>query len=201
MTPWRPAEYMTVSAGIFLPLASVVTVPRSDTETPETSSPNRKVTARSRRWNFSDSMTSASQKSSIWGRRSTTVTRVPSAANIEAYSMPITPAPTTTMLAGICSIARMPSESTTRRSSNSTCGGRAGRVPVATTILAAVTVWCSPRRSPTTSTACSSTNRAAPPSRSTRLRCSCARITSSSRPMTKLVRASRSWTVMSCLTR
>lgn len=47
-----------------------------------------------------------SQKSSIRGRCSTTVTLVPRAANIEAYSMPMTPAPTTTML-GMCFILRI----------------------------------------------------------------------------------------------
>ncbi|SKU78595.1 Uncharacterised protein [Mycobacteroides abscessus subsp. abscessus] len=47
--PCRPAEYMTVSAGICLPLARVVMVPVSLTSTVVTSSPNRNVTARSRR--------------------------------------------------------------------------------------------------------------------------------------------------------
>ena len=72
---------------------------------------NRKVTARSRRWYLSASTTSTSQNSSIRSRRSTTVTLVPSAANIEAYSMPITPAPTTTIDCGTRSRRRMPSES------------------------------------------------------------------------------------------
>ena len=98
--PCLPAEYITVSAGICLPLASVVTVPAAPTSTAVTSSPNRNVTARSRRWNFSASMISGSQKSSMLSRFSTTVTLVPSAANIEAYSMPITPAPTTTIVVG-----------------------------------------------------------------------------------------------------
>ncbi len=47
-------------------------------------------------------------------RFSTTVTLVPSAANIEAYSMPITPAPTTTIDVGSDFRSRMPSESSTR---------------------------------------------------------------------------------------
>src|SRR6185437_15179009 len=46
-------------------------------------------------------------------RFSTTVTSVPNAANIEAYSMPITPAPTTTIDAGLNFRPRMPSESST----------------------------------------------------------------------------------------
>ena len=48
------------------------------------------------------------------------VTLVPSAANIDAYSTPITPAPTTTIDVGIDLRSRMPSESSTRCSSNST---------------------------------------------------------------------------------
>ncbi len=63
-------------------------------------------------------------------RFSTTVTLVPNAANMEAYSMPITPAPTTTT--GWRRFeSRIPSESGTRSSSNSTPDGRAGLVPVA----------------------------------------------------------------------
>ena len=137
-----------MSAAIRLPLARLVTVPRGVISTFSTSSPKRKVTAWSRRWNLSDSTTSGSQNSSICGRFSTTVTRVPSAANIEAYSIPITPAPTTTSDPGTrCSFSTA-SESITWSSSNSTSGGRAGRVPVAITMFAAVTVSLSPRASP-----------------------------------------------------
>ena len=131
MEPWRPAEYITVSAGIRLPLASVVTVPISSASTASTVSPSRKETDRSRRWNLSASTTSESQNSSIRSRDSTTVTLVPSAANIEAYSMPMTPAPTTTIVRGTSAMCRMPSESTTRFSSKSIDAGRAGRVPTA----------------------------------------------------------------------
>ena len=52
-------------------------------------------------------MISSSQKSSMAARFSTTVTLVPSAANIDAYSMPITPAPTTTMDAGTLFMLRI----------------------------------------------------------------------------------------------
>ncbi len=45
--------------------------------------------------------------------------------------MPITPAPTTTIDDGMVLRSRMPSESSTRFSSNSTPAGRAGLVPVA----------------------------------------------------------------------
>ena len=106
-------------------------MPWSPASTPATFSPKRKVTDRSRRWNFSASTISASQNSSIRSRCSTTVTLLPSAANIEAYSMPITPAPTTTRDRGIVRRVRIPSESRIRSPSNSTVGGRAGRVPVA----------------------------------------------------------------------
>ena len=68
------------------------------------------------------------------GRFSTTVTLVPRAAKIEAYSMPMTPAPTTTIEDGTFVSPRMPSESSTRCSSNSIPAGRAGLVPVAMTI-------------------------------------------------------------------
>ena len=79
-----------------------------------------------------------SQNSSSRWRCSTTVTRVPSAANIDAYSIPITPAPTTTREFGSQSSETMSSESSTVRPSKATVEGRAGRVPVAITILAAV---------------------------------------------------------------
>ena len=91
--PCRPAECMTTSAAIRLPEARVVMVPPPELSTEATSSPKRNDMVWSRRWNLSDSTISGSQKSSIWSRFSTSVTRVPSAANIEAYSTPITPAP------------------------------------------------------------------------------------------------------------
>jgi hypothetical protein len=123
VAPCRPAEYITVSAGIRLPLASWVTVPCSFASTLSTVSPNRKLTDRSRRWNLSASTTSESQKSSIRSRDSTTVTRLPSAANIEAYSIPITPAPTTTIDRGRCLRCKIPSESRIRTSSKAIAGG------------------------------------------------------------------------------
>ena len=192
---------MTTSAGIRLPDARVVTVPCSCGSTASTVSPNRKVTDRSRRWNFSASTISESQNSSIWSRRSTTVTRVPSAANIDAYSTPMTPAPTTTIVAGTDSRPRMPSESTIRLPSKATSGGRAGRVPVAMTNLSAVTVRACEPSAGSTTTVCGSTNRPVPCSSVTWLRISWLRMISISRPMTCWVRDSRSWIVMSSLTR
>ena len=52
--------------------------------------------------------------------------------------MPITPPPTTTSARGRCGSFRMPSESSTVESSNSTVFGRFGRVPTAITMLSAV---------------------------------------------------------------
>ena len=105
LAPCRPAEYMTVSAGIFFPLSSVAMAPSGRASTEDTVSPNRKVTARSRRWYLSASTTSTSQNSSIRSRCSTTVTLVPRAANMDAYSIPITPAPATTIERGtVCQV-------------------------------------------------------------------------------------------------
>ena len=77
-------------------------------------------------------------------RCSTTVTLVPSAANIDAYSMPMTPAPTTTMDVGTRSIPSIWSESTMVTPSKSTVSGRAGRVPTAITAWSNVTFLWSP---------------------------------------------------------
>src|SRR3569833_1959912 len=167
VAPWRPAEYMTVSAGIFFPLSRIVIAPvreplKDRRSTAATVSPNRNGTARSRRWYLSASTISRSQNSSMRSRRSTTVTLVPRAANIEAYSMPITPAPTTTMVCGRCSRLMMPSESMMVDSSNSTVSGRAGCVPVAMMILSAVKPVSRPVSGSSTSMVCGSVKRAVP---------------------------------------
>ena len=192
---------MTASAAIRLPDASRVTVPCVLLSTPATSSPNRNDTDRSRRWNFRDSATSGSHISSIAGRLSMTVTRVPRAANIDAYSMPMIPAPTTTIEFGTFVSARTPSESSTVRSSNWTVVGRWGLEPVATMTNRAVT-WV--RRMPSSSrtpSVCASRNEPVPLRMSMWLRSSWARMTSCSRPMTCCVRANRSSIVMSDFTR
>ena len=80
---------------------------------------------RSRYWNASP--ISVSRNESTRSRWSTTVTLVPSAPNIDAYSTPITPPPTTVMVRGTrLSSFSSPSESMIVRSSNSTVAGRAG---------------------------------------------------------------------------
>ena len=93
-----------------------------------------------RRMNCSASPISPSRKVSTRGRWSTTVTFVPRRPNIDAYSTPITPAPTTVMLRGSrCWMCSSPSESMIVWSSNATSFGRAGLVPVAMMMLSAVT--------------------------------------------------------------
>ncbi len=191
---------MTVSAGIRLPLRRLAIAPSGSASTDSTVSPNRNVTARSRRWYLSASTTSRSQNSSIRSRCSMTVTLVPRAANMDAYSMPITPAPATIMDRGTCSRCSTPSESITRRSSNSTLSGRAGRVPVAITMSLAVIRRVRSRPS-STSTVCGPAKHAVPEMMDTRLRVSWLRTTSISRPTTCWVRAVRSAMVISSLTR
>ena len=81
--------------------------------------------------------------SSNRGLRSTTVTLVPRAANIEAYSIPITPAPRK-RTEGTHFSASTSSESITVWPSNSTVSGRAGRVPTAITLREPLIWRCSP---------------------------------------------------------
>ena len=72
---------------------------------------------------------------------------------MDAYSIPITPAPATTIERGTACRWTIPSESMTVRSSNSTLAGRAGRVPVAITIFSALARRTRPSP-PSTSTVC-----------------------------------------------
>ena len=128
---------------------------------------------------------------------STIVTSVPSAANIEAYSTPITPAPITRSDFGSFFSVRIPSESITVSPSTAT-GGAAGRVPTAMTILAAST--SAVPDAPVTVSACGPVNAAAPPRSVIPLRFIWARMTSISRVMTWLQRRRRSPIVMSSFT-
>ncbi len=66
-----------------------------------------------------------------------TVILVPSAANRQAYSQPITPPPTTASDSGMRSRSRIVSESSTSGSSKGTPGGRSGELPVAIRIASA----------------------------------------------------------------
>src|SRR5918997_1657400 len=155
-----------------------------------TRSRSRNVTLwrRSRYWNASP--ISPSRKPSVRSRWSTTVTFVPSAPNIEAYSTPITPAPTTVIECGTrrSSLSR-PSESMIVRSSKATVSGRAGRVPTAMTIRSArigsswpaiVIVW-------------SSWKQASPCSQPTMLRRNCSRTTVVSAATTRAARSMSCW--------
>ncbi len=145
-------------------------------------------------------MTSRSQNSSIRSRCSTTVTLVPRAANIDAYSMPITPAPATSIDRGTRSRCKIPSASRIVFSSKATLFGRAGMVPVAITISVALT-WRSRDSPSSTSMQFGPVNRPVPERIVTPLRVSWLRTTSLSRPTTCWVRAVRSAIVISSLTR
>ena len=114
--------------------------------------------------------------------------------------MPITPAPTTTSDCGIRFRLRIPSESMIDSSSNSIAAGRAGRLPVATTIASASMTCLRPSANAIT-TVSASTKRADPSKTVTRLRASWSRITSLSRSLTPAERVRRSSIVMSSLTR
>jgi hypothetical protein len=176
---------------IVLPDASLVTASPSLLEvTPATASLSRKVTLLRRRMYCSASPISPSRNVSTRGRASTTVTFVPRRPNIDAYSTPITPAPTTTMLRGSrwwrC---RSPSESMIVSSSKCTPFGRAGLVPQAMTMLAAVISFLP--SSSVMQMVCSSTNEPSPNSSPTRLRRNCSRTTCASAPTTRAVRSIR----------
>ena len=134
-----------------------MTSPLGSLPTEATFSWRRNVTLLRRRMNCSASPISPSRNVSTRGRWSTTVTFVPRRPNIDAYSTPITPAPTTVMLRGSrwCRFSS-PSESITCSSSNCTSCGRAGYVPAAMMMLAAVT--CLAPSSSVIETVCSSSN-------------------------------------------
>ena len=144
---------------------------------------------------MSESIISRSTKSRTVGRASMTVTLMLSAEIIEAYSRPITPAPTTMRSRGSESPFRSWSESMIRFPSSGTVSLCAGRVPQAIRM-------CSPRTRvapsrDSISSVLPSTNFAVPESVVTRLRLSWARTTSISRASTFCTRKARSATVMS----
>src|SRR3954454_19882182 len=174
-----------------LPDASRSFAPRPSTfSTASTFSRSRNVTLlrRSRYWKASP--ISSSSQGRMRSRWSTTVTFAPSSPNIDAYSTPITPAPTTVIVRGTrLSSLSSPSESMIVRSSNCTESGRAGRVPTAITMFFART--CS--SIPWMSTVCGSTNVASPGSRPTRLRRNCSRVIAVSAATTAPARSSSCW--------
>ena len=118
------------------------------------------------------------------------MTLEPSAPNIDAYSTPITPAPTTVIVRGTrLSSFNRPSESMIVRSSNSTDAGRAGRVPTAITIRFARTG----SSEPSMRTVWSSVKAASPGSNPTWLRRSCSRVIAVSAATTAAARSSSCW--------
>ena len=72
------------------------------------------------------------------------VTRTPRAANMHAYSRPMTPHPTTARVLGSSSISRMSSLTKIERPSKGMCGSRMVVVPTARTIFSARHSWRSP---------------------------------------------------------
>src|SRR4051794_1683032 len=191
VSPWRPVAYRTVSDTISLPEASFSRAPRPfNASTASTFSRSRNVTLLRRRRYWKASPISPSRKASTRSRWSTTVTFEPRWPNIDAYSTPITPAPTTVIERGTrLSSLSSPSESMIVRSSNSTDGGLAGRVPTAITIRCARTG----SSSPSISTVWSSVKRALPGSSPTRLRRNCSRVIAVSADTTAAARSISCW--------
>ena len=139
-------------------------------------------------------MISRSTKSSRRFRLSMTVTLIPRAAKIEAYSSPMTPAPTTVSDRGSLFIPRIPSLLIRVSPSQETFPGCAGCVPTAMTIRSAV--WTLVSACPRTVSPWESAKEASPKISSTRLRRIWASKTSSSRPITKEIRTIRSFRPM-----
>jgi hypothetical protein len=137
------------------------------------------VTLRFRIWWISSSTISRSTKSSGRSRRSTTVTSTPSTAKIDAYSIPMTPPPTTVIARGRRLRPTMSSLVIATSPSRTAPGGVTARVPTATTIEAARTARVPD--SDRTSSVCGSWNRASPRITVTSLRRSWSSRTSISR--------------------
>ena len=176
-----------------MPEASLIRARPSTDSIASTFSRNRNVTLARRRRYWNASPISPSRKSSVRSRWSTTVTFTPSAPNIDAYSTPITPAPTTVIERGTRrSRRRSPSESMIVRSSKATVSGRAGRVPTAITIRSARIT----SSEPSISTVWSSSKRASPGSQPTMLRRNCSRTTAVSAAITRAVRSISCWRTM-----
>ena len=129
---------------------------------------------------------------------STSVTSTPRAAKIEAYSTPMTPAPTTVRVRGRVLRDRISSEVMIVSLSDGTPSGTAASVPVAITMRSAFTATVS--RAPRISRVCGSTKRASPWVSVMPLRRIWSRITSVSRLMTCWQRKVRASMVMLSLT-
>ena len=95
---------------------------------------------------MNSSMISRSMNSRKFSRGSMIVTGTSSAEKIVAYSMPMTPAPTTVRLRGTCGSVAMSSLSKTFLPLNGIPGGRNGAVPTAMMILSPVKLCSSELR-------------------------------------------------------
>ena len=97
-----------------------------------TFSPSRSVMPRCRMKYWKASPISWSRNRRMRLRPSTSVTRTPSVAMMQAYSAPMTPPPTTIIVLGSELRFRISSLVRIVCSLNGTCAGRAGLVPTAT---------------------------------------------------------------------
>mmetsp|Transcript_12110 Transcript_12110/g.21628 ORF Transcript_12110/g.21628 Transcript_12110/m.21628 type:complete len:222 (-) Transcript_12110:556-1221(-) len=144
-------QYSSASAATRLPEASEAWTRPPTTSTFSTVSPRRKRAPRSRIWYMSESTISPSTNPRTLVLGSTMVTTVPGTTLIMlAYSMPMTPAPTTIRSRGTSRTPphRIWSDSNTRFPSKGTCAGRMGRVPQATrkrSALSTVLTWSASR--------------------------------------------------------
>ena len=195
----RPIEKSAASTSMCLPLSRSMAAPWVAPLAPPSSgrirwtvSPRRKVTRFWRIWCMSSSTISWSQNSSGRALRSMSVTSTPSSANIEAYSMPITPPPMTASERGSLG-SRMMSSLVRMVSWSASTGGGAGTLPQAMRMCSAV-AWRS-RGPPLIEIRCGSRNRAVPAMRSMPLRESWRATTSSSRSITVFTRWSSSFIV------
>ena len=193
VSPCRPIENRIKSVTMYLPDSSSMRPCRdgsSKTSMPRTASPRRNVTRMLRISCTSSSTISRSRNSSGRVRLSMTTTSTPMDANIEAYSTPITPAPTTAIVLGNSFIRTMPSESMIVHPSTRMFGGSAGRVPTAIRMFRAVRVrdpyWVSTKR------LCGPSNVALPRIMFTSLRCIWSVCTRVSTWMTSPTRCRRS---------
>ncbi len=154
----------------------------------DTASPQRKITFRSRSSCMNSSTVSWSMNEMGRSCASTSVTCVPRRANIDAYSTPITPPPTTTSARGRVRSDTMSSLVKISDPSVVHPGGTRARVPVAMRTWSAV-MRRSPER-PSTSSVCASTKLAEPLISVTSLRRSWSRITRPSSDITCSTRRS-----------
>ena len=195
MFPKRPAATMTVSTKSSSPDDNAHVSPAGPRTTCSNERSRCSVMPYDRMAAASRSPISVSRKGSRPGRGSIRCTCTPSAANMHAYSQPITPPPITAIELGKRWIRRIPSASWTSSSSYGMPGGRYGDDPVATRIT-----WAVNRLAPSaemTSTVCGSIRRPVPSTRSIPCRSMFVWIRSSSSRRTASFRSRSRVTVIS----